>query len=562
MTKLATIGFVAAALSAGSLQPGSPAALRRHVEFLASDRLQGRGNGTAGMDAAADYIAAQFKDAGLQPAGTDGFFQTAELTLLAPNLQGFRLRFHDATRDIPVAPDEILLLTSAGLDLNNVPTVKIDADDRAAIAALQPEDLDGKVALIKIITKKDGEEHWQNMTRAMKKLLAMHPVFSVNYGPNAAKVELPGIFTLPSESPARAVPQMPIRTPGLRTALETMPSGLTPLRMSFHLAPPIRRQVQCRNIVAMLPGSETGPDARYIVVTANYDGSYERRGEGFLPGANANASAVASLIETARMMAGSNPRPRRSIIFVAYFGEQPAGTLGGLGAKTYLQNPPAPPGKTDACIKLIQLGRGPAHKLAISPVDGSSILQSFVAAGKASSIEVYDDRAHNAAIQGHGFAPLLAASGVPSYTIYAAPDPPDAYTIADAPDKLDYPNMAALQKTIAAGLFALADSQSSSAKSPFEGTWIIESPLVPRPLEATFHVTGEEVTGTMKLGDGTVVPISAGSVWDADISFRFRGLNGRTLIGKGSLKGDIIEFEILLPGNQYGSPYTAKRKQN
>jgi hypothetical protein len=108
--------------------------------------------------------------------------------------------------------------------------------------------------------------------------------------------------------------------------------------------------------------------------------------------------------------------------------------------------------------------------------------------------------------------------------------------------------------------FALAGSQGPSAKSPFEGTWVLESPLVPRPLEATFHVGGEEVTGRLKLGDGTVVPISAGKVKGANISFRFQGLNGRTLVAIGLLKGDLIEFELLLPGNEYGSPYTAKRK--
>jgi len=83
---------------------------------------------------------------------------------------------------------------------------------------------------------------------------------------------------------------------------------------------------------------------------------------------------------------------------------------------------------------------------------------------------------------------------------------------------------------------------------------------VPRPLEATFHVSGAEVTGTMKLGDGSVVPISAGKVQGPSVSFRFQGLNGRTLVGKGLLKGDMMDFELLLPGNEFGSPCTAKRK--
>src|SRR5437879_3792491 len=73
--------------------PISADALRRHVEELASDRLQGRGNGTPGMDLAADYIAAEFKRVGLQPAGGDGFFQNAKWILRSPDFQGFTMKF-------------------------------------------------------------------------------------------------------------------------------------------------------------------------------------------------------------------------------------------------------------------------------------------------------------------------------------------------------------------------------------------------------------------------------------------------------------------------------------
>lgn len=43
--------------------------LRRHVEYLASDELEGRAAGYPGNDKAAEYIAGVFKEAGLAPAG-------------------------------------------------------------------------------------------------------------------------------------------------------------------------------------------------------------------------------------------------------------------------------------------------------------------------------------------------------------------------------------------------------------------------------------------------------------------------------------------------------------
>ena len=58
-----------------------PAAYLEHVKFLASEELEGRGNGGPGLEAAAVYIAARFKEAGLEPAGEGGtFFQQFEMT--------------------------------------------------------------------------------------------------------------------------------------------------------------------------------------------------------------------------------------------------------------------------------------------------------------------------------------------------------------------------------------------------------------------------------------------------------------------------------------------------
>jgi len=48
--------------------------LHKHVSFLASDKLQGRGTGTPGERMAAKYIAKQFRKIGLSPKGNDGTF--------------------------------------------------------------------------------------------------------------------------------------------------------------------------------------------------------------------------------------------------------------------------------------------------------------------------------------------------------------------------------------------------------------------------------------------------------------------------------------------------------
>src|SRR4051794_10503404 len=45
-----------------------------YIEYLASDALEGRNTGSEGHRKAADYVASQFAQAGLKPAGEDGSF--------------------------------------------------------------------------------------------------------------------------------------------------------------------------------------------------------------------------------------------------------------------------------------------------------------------------------------------------------------------------------------------------------------------------------------------------------------------------------------------------------
>ncbi len=99
----------AAAMAAEKAVPAPASAnaearMRRDITFLASDQCEGRGPGTRGIDKAADYIADQFRKAGLKPGGKDGsYFQPftikasvldepARLTLTGPQQQTIALK--------------------------------------------------------------------------------------------------------------------------------------------------------------------------------------------------------------------------------------------------------------------------------------------------------------------------------------------------------------------------------------------------------------------------------------------------------------------------------------
>jgi len=66
--------------------------LKSHVSFLASDALEGRATPSKGLDLAAEYIASQFRRAGLEPAGDDGYFQTTEVRVSRNDMSMAKVR--------------------------------------------------------------------------------------------------------------------------------------------------------------------------------------------------------------------------------------------------------------------------------------------------------------------------------------------------------------------------------------------------------------------------------------------------------------------------------------
>ena len=53
--------------------------LQNHIHFLADDKLEGRRAGTKGEELAMDYISNQFKQIGLRPKGTEGYYQNFDI---------------------------------------------------------------------------------------------------------------------------------------------------------------------------------------------------------------------------------------------------------------------------------------------------------------------------------------------------------------------------------------------------------------------------------------------------------------------------------------------------
>src|SRR5580698_10436133 len=104
----------------------SAQSMRGHLSFIASDLLEGRATPSRGLDLAAEYIASQFRRAGLEPVGDDGYFQTATLIQREPNWDGFEMTVTSGAKSIRIEKTEAYLVPESALNLRDVPIIVAD----------------------------------------------------------------------------------------------------------------------------------------------------------------------------------------------------------------------------------------------------------------------------------------------------------------------------------------------------------------------------------------------------------------------------------------------------
>lgn len=217
-----------------------------------------------------------------------------------------------------------------------------------------------------------------------------------------------------------------------------------------------------RNVAGILIGS-TIPD-QYVLVTAHYDhlGTNEKgEGEGdrINNGANDNASGVASMIEIARALAESKVGPKRTIVFIAFYGEE----LGLFGSRYYAAHPLVPIDATVAQINLEQTGRSDDLELpgkALLSLTGysySQVTPILRAAAAPWGVRFVERRKWTDAAFERSDNEALAKAGVPAHTVASAFTFADYHLPSDESARLDYGNMAKVTAAIAAGVSAIAN---------------------------------------------------------------------------------------------------------
>ena len=414
-----------------------------HVQVLADDALEGRNVGTAGFEKAVEYVERQFKTIGLRPAGTDGFRQpvkfqsrslVAERSHLALVRDGKEEMFEigqDATlsarAELDGTTEASMVFLGYGL---SIPEARWD--DLAGI------DLRGKIAVYVNAFPpaqvsdnvrshvNTADERWAALKHAGAIGIATipgPPAPAANPGRGAGEAggargggagrgggaPQPVIVLADRELTGQAV-QVSIAL--TRRGAEKVLAGTghtldeidglvrdkKPLPR-FALPGTVRVQAALRraalespNVAGLVEGSDPRLRNEYVIMTAHLDHVGVGRavnGDAIYNGAMDDASGVASLIETARLLKNSGAPPKRSVLFVAVTAEE----KGLLGSRYFANRPTVPFAQIVANLNLDMFL--PLYPLKVLEVQGfaeSSLGESVRAAAATLGVEVQTDR--------------------------------------------------------------------------------------------------------------------------------------------------------------------------
>lgn len=379
--------------------------LRKHVEYLASEKLEGRRTGEPGAALAADYIAKAFAQSKLKPGFRDSKGQSSFLQAfpyvtgveMAATGNEFDLKFPDAANNSasvkPVGFSPNAQISNAKIVFPGYGIVSKEPvfDDYG------DQDVTGKVVMVFDGNPDNGNPHslfGRFDARAKARIakdkgavavllisreanLADDRLTRLEYDQTLGETALPILVI--SRDTAAAI--LGVKAPDLVMMEEfvAMRKDMTgKVTVTFRDALPtldlrvnlVKKQTGAHNVIGILEGTDPILKNEAIVIGAHYD-HLGRGGQGSLDvnskeihhGADDNASGTSAILELARQFA-KEKKNKRTIIFIAFSGEEE----GLLGSNFYVNNPVFPIEKTVAMINLDMVGRLKDSKLTIGGI--------------------------------------------------------------------------------------------------------------------------------------------------------------------------------------------------
>jgi len=390
------------------------------VEYLASDELEGRFAGSRGAELASDYIAAHMKRIGLQPVGTNAnFFQTYEFNSGAQVLTNANKLVISPANGAPeafaVETDFRPLAFTANSDVEGEVVfvgygLSVPGKAGEGYDSYAGVNVSNRIALVlryvpeQVDAKRRAELNRYAGVRYKAMLAREHGAKGVLFvtgpsSPNAGELlkltadgSLAGSELAVASASSNVVSALFANSgkdlAALQQALDIesphAESGIVLTNVRVRLATGVEHLHKAdRNVLGLLPPAKNSGAAgqpEYLMVGAHYDhlghgetGAMNRKGEEGLihPGADDNASGVATLLEIADSLAAERKKNPdafpRGVIFAAWAGEE----IGIIGSSRFAEHPPVPLTNVVAYINFDMVGRLRENKLTLQGLGSS-----------------------------------------------------------------------------------------------------------------------------------------------------------------------------------------------
>jgi Zn-dependent M28 family amino/carboxypeptidase len=450
-------GLALGGLALAQISDISGRCIRAHVRFLASDLLEGRGVGTRGGELATEYIASQFAVAGAEPAGENStYFQAVPMVgaetqpsaTLSAEVNGKSASFHWLDDFVGVTerqqPD-VQLDAGAVFVGHGIVAPEFQWDDFKGV------DVKGKV-LILFTNEPPSDDpaffggkaltyygRWtykyeEAGRRGAAAVFIVHTTPTAGYGyevvRNSWGKEDPQLRLDPGQ-PALGFAGWLTKDAGnrlLALAGKNVDELLAvansrdfrPIPLGIHIRgnmPTKLRQIQSRNVAAVIPGSDPQLKSQIVMYTAHWDHlgiGPAVNGDTIYNGAVDNATGCAILIEMAHAWAGLKLKPRRSALFLAVTAEE----AGLRGSEYYGEHPIYPLGKTALDLNVDAVYPfGATKDLSVSGAERTTVWPTVEEVARRMNVQIQPESHPE---QGHYYRSdhfSLARFGVPAFSI-------------------------------------------------------------------------------------------------------------------------------------------------
>jgi len=442
--------------------------------------LKGRLTGTPEIELAAEYIASQFEQFGLQPAGElddsgDTYYQSIPYNLrdhTAPTKLVLRDRYGEVLADLEYRRDYAeypWTATAGGVVTAEVVYVAQSLEsirwNQCALDAHR-DVWEGKIQ-IGLSTR--VFDYWGffrgNQTAG---LLISDPgdsSFSKYTLPTASRSaggqhlsntywEVP-VLAITEELADRMLAEAGETAASLRNREEelrgdrciVLPTGIT---AEIEVNTAVRERVEVRNVLGFMPGTDSQMDEEAVLVVAHYDGLGTDAGGNLYPGANDNASGVGAMLEIMRLWKEQGYRPKRTVFFVAWAGAARGqladierfmrAHLGFIGAY-----------KITAAVELTGVGGGSGESLLLKRSTSGRLTELFQEAGRRTGVSM-DTRGRGVHDEWDTRQPDMR---IPRIVLTWSGSGDAAHTAEDTTEAVDLGKLRQAGRTAALGLMVL-----------------------------------------------------------------------------------------------------------